>query len=148
MLAAPKAPTAPVVPISSTTSTYPTDQFVDCFRSQTAACIADEKCCEVVVDFEHFPTISSRLINELIRTHLELRLDDRSMRLVNVHPPVAEVLRLLRLDRTLPFTELVVCPESEQASQGTKHRVDAAEKYPTFFLRRFASRTLGLLRHS
>ncbi len=148
MLATAQTQTAPIASTNATSASHPTDQFVELFRKLTAACVADEKCREVVVDFEQFPAISSRLINELIRTHLELRLHDRTMRLVQVHPQVAEVLRLLRLDRTLPFTELLPCPENEQSSVGLKHRVDAAEKIPTFFLRRFASRTLSLLRHS
>jgi anti-anti-sigma regulatory factor len=129
------------------TSSLPSDLLVEQFRSQIAGRIADLSCREIVLDFQHFPRISSRLINELIGTHLELRLHDRSLRLVNVQPEVCNVFKLLRLDRTLDFSEVSQCSESKHVSPVLAHRVDDAEKNSAFFLRRFAVRTLALLRH-
>ena len=130
-----------------TAPTPDVDPLVVRFRSHIAECVADPKCREIVVDFEQFPLISSRLINELIRTHLQLRLSDRSMRLVNVLPHIAEVLKLLRIDRTIEFSEVPICIESGQPSKLIKQRVDRPENLPTDFLR-VASRTLSLLRLS
>ncbi len=96
---------------------------------------------EVVLDLNETPMISSHLINELIRISLRLRMTERRLLLINVQPPVCEVLRLLRLDRTFEYQPAVlVCEKTEQQSPAIKHRMEAAEKSGGFFLRRFASR--------
>ena len=101
---------------------------------------SDPQQSELILDLQETQTISSFFINELIRISLRLRMTDRRLLIVNVQPHVCEVFRLLRLDRTFEFVPVPVCAETEQASAANKHRVDAAEKAGTFFLKRFASR--------
>ncbi len=107
-------------------------------EAERQACDPNEL--EVVLDLAELSVISSQFINELIRINLRLRMTDRRMLLVNVEPPVCEVLRLLRLDRTFEYIPIAVCNENGQESAVLKHRIDAAEKSGNYFLRRFAAR--------
>ena len=95
---------------------------------------------DVVLDMAETFVFSSHFVNELIRINLRLRMTERRLLLVNVQPPVCELLKLLRLDRTFDFEPPPVCVENEQARPTIKQRFDAAEKSSSFFLRKFASR--------
>lgn len=102
--------------------------------------ISDPMQHEVVLDLAETPVFSSQFVNELIRINLRLRMTERRLLLINVQPTACEVLRLLRLDRTFDFEPALVCVENEQSSAAIKQRFDPAEKTPSFFLRKFASR--------
>lgn len=102
--------------------------------------VSDPLLSEIVVDMADMPVLTSHFVNELIRTNLRLRMTERSLLLVNVQPTACEVLKLLRLDRTFDYKPAPTCEENEQASPAIRQRFDAAEKSPSFFLRKFASR--------
>jgi anti-anti-sigma regulatory factor len=102
--------------------------------------ISDPRLREVVLDMADLPIISSRFVNDLIRINLHLRMTERHLLLINVQPTVCELLKLLRLDRTLDYQLVPICDENEQASLAIRQRFDSTEKPTSFFLRKFASR--------
>lgn len=107
------------------------DQFRQTCTEQAAANKAD-----VVVDFSSIAAVDSIFINELIRVHLGLREQGRELCLTNVQPQIANFLRLLRLDRSLKFTE--ACNQTEQSCQTTAQPPDTGRGVVNYLLESFS----------